>query len=476
MSQPTPTAGSLLAGRRAGTVAAEQVIAQLQRVHNQTEPDLGAFLHFDSAAALNQLNGVSPQSQLAGLPVSLKDNLCAAGGPTTAGSKFLKDFSPPYEATVVERLRRAGAVILGKTNLDEFGMGSSTENSAFFPTRNPWNRDAVPGGSSGGAAAAIAAGSSLWGLASDTGGSIRQPASFCGLTGLKPTYGRVSRYGLIAYASSLDQIGPLAHDARDAALLLAIIAGHDPRDAQTITDPVPDYLAELERPPECLRIGLLASQLENIDPAIAAAVQETASWFRQAGHVVEAVAPVCPDQVLAAYYILASCEASSNLARYDGVRHTARAAADDLESMYRRTRDQYFGQEVKRRILLGTFALSSGYHDQFYLRANAVRRRVQAELEKTFAEWDLLLGPTTPTPAFPLQAGQTPLEMYQSDVFTVTANLAGIPAASFPCGFSDDGRPLGAQLMGPRLSESLLLRLIDQYQQQTDWHLRRPAV
>ncbi|HJV09581.1 MAG TPA: Asp-tRNA(Asn)/Glu-tRNA(Gln) amidotransferase subunit GatA, partial [Acidimicrobiales bacterium] len=396
---------------------------------------------------------------LAGVPVALKDNLCTRGIPTTCSSRILDGWRPPYDATVVTRLRAAGAVIVGKTNMDEFAMGSSTENSAFGPTRNPHDPTRVPGGSSGGSAAAVAAGFVPLALGSDTGGSIRQPAALCGVVGVKPTYGLVSRYGLVAFASSLDQIGPFAGSVADAALLLEAIAGHDPADSTSLPRPAPALGDVLDEGVDGLRVGVLRELVDGADADVAARVTEAAAALEAAGAKVgEASVPSC-GLGLSAYYLIATAEASSNLARYDGVRYGLRVDGDDVTAMYGATRAAGFGAEVKRRIMLGTYALSAGYYDAYYGQAQRVRTLIIRELEAVYSSYDLLLAPTTPTTAFALGAkADDPLAMYLSDVCTIPSNLAGHPAVSVPYGTGDDGLPVGVQVLAPALGESTLFR------------------
>ena len=419
----------------------------------------------------------APLGPLDGAPVALKDVLCTRGVRTTCGSKMLEGFVPPYDATVVERLRAAGAVILGKTNMDEFAMGSSTEHSAFHPTRNPWDLARVPGGSSGGSAAAVAGGLAAGGLGSDTGGSIRQPAAFCGVVGMKPTYGRVSRYGLIALASSLDQIGPFARDVRDAALLLGAVAGHDRRDATCIQAPVPDYVAELSKGVAGLTLGLPDEYfIDGMDPEVERAVRAAIEVLKKLGARLERVSLPTTKHSLAAYYLILPAEASSNLARYDGVKFGLRVPGRDLVEMESRTRAAGFGAEVKRRIMLGTYALSAGYYDAYYGKAQSVRTLVRREFAAAFARVDLIVAPTTPNVAFKHGEKEDPLSMYLNDVFTIPGNLAGIPGLSVPCGFSVTGLPIGLQVLGRPLDEPRLLRAAYAYEQATPWRSHRPEL
>lgn len=419
-------------------------------------------------------SGLSP---LYGVPLLLKDNLCTQGIKTTCGSKLLESYVPPYDATVVERVARAGGVCLGKGNLDEFAMGSTTETSNFGPTRNPWEEDRVPGGSSGGCAAGVAAGFAWYALGSDTGGSIRQPAGYCGLTGLKPTYGTVSRYGLVAYASSLDQVGPLCRDAADCAAVLDILQGKDSRDSTTVDGNYGGLLSSLTSDIRGLRVGLPVECFgEGLDPQVAQRVQEVAKVLQHLGAILTEVSIPELKQVIGAYYVLASAEASSNLARYDGVKYGFRAKEyQNLTQMYENTRSQGFGKEAKLRILLGTFVLSAGYYEAYYKKALAVKEQVKVGLERAFATCDVLLTPVTPNTAPRLgQSLRDPMKMYLSDLHTVPANLAGLPALSMPCGVDGQGLPVGAQLMGPRFGEQLLLNTAYAYQQETDHHKRVP--
>ena len=419
----------------------------------------------------------SPRGPLDGAPIALKDVLCTAGVRTTAGSRMLERFVPPYDATIVERLRAAGAVVLGKTNLDEFAMGSSTEHSAFHPTRNPWDLARVPGGSSGGSAAAVAGGLAAGAYGSDTGGSIRQPAAFCGVVGLKPTYGRVSRYGLIALASSLDQIGPFAQDVTDTALLLGAVAVYDRRDATSIQAAVPDYVAELSQGVAGLTLGLPDEYfIDGMDPDVERAVRQAIEVLQGLGARIERVSLPTTRHSLAAYYVILPAEASSNLARYDGVKFGLRVPGRDLVEMQSRTRAAGFGAEVKRRIMLGTYALSAGYYDAYYGKAQSVRTLVRREFAAAFARVDLIVAPTTPNVAFKHGEKEDPLSMYLNDVFTIPGNLSGIPGVSVPCGFSAAGLPIGLQVLGRPLDEARVLRAAYAYEKATPWRARRPEL
>jgi len=415
---------------------------------------------------------------LAGIPMQIKDLLCTGGVPTTCASRMLSEFVPVYDATAVGRLREQDAVLLGKGNMDEFGMGSSTENSAFFPTRNPWDVEKVPGGSSGGSAAAVAAGMATFALGTDTGGSIRQPASFCGVTGLKPTYGRVSRYGLVAYASSLDQVGPLARDAADCALILQAIAGHDPHDATSLPDPVPDYTAGLNGDISGLRLGVPREYFgEGMDAGVRASVTSAIDQLVALGAEIREVSLPTTEYALACYYIIAPSECSANLARYDGVKYGYSHQGDgDMWEAMERTRQHGFGPEVKRRVMLGAFALSSGYYDAYYHKAQQVRTLIREDFTRAFEGVDALVAPVSPVVAFPIgERSDDPVRMYLVDVYTLPVNIAGLPAMSVPCGFSE-GMPVGLQLIGPHLAESRLLNIAHAYQQATEWHRQRPAL
>ena len=470
-----------------------------------------AFLHLDIDAALAQAKEIDdrraagkPVGKLAGLPVAIKDVICTRGVKTTCGSKMLENFVPPYDATVVEKLKAADGVLIGKTNMDEFAMGGSTENSAYFKTANPWDTSRVPGGSSGGAAACLAAEMTPLSIGTDTGGSIRQPAAFCGVTGLKPTYGRVSRYGLVAFASSLDQIGPLAHSAEDCALLLEVLAGHDPLDSTSANVPVPEYSKTVSQSLTGLKLGLVREHFgPGLDGEIEAAVREAVKVYESLGATVKELSMPHSKYGIATYYIIAPSEASSNLARYDGVHYGYRtdekpmlerlsveqkqleAASDKLRlaqldtplvRLYRQTRAEGFGAEVKRRIMLGTYTLSAGYYDAYYLKALKVRRLIRGDYDKAFEEVDFIVGPTTPSPAFKLgEKTDDPLSMYLEDLYTVTLNLAGLGGISIPCGLTKSGLPIGLQLQCRAFDEERLLRAAAMYQRATDWHTKRPT-
>lgn len=453
----------------------EQVVKiTLDRIE-QLNPQLNAYLTVtrESAIASAQrldaqlVAGQAPPLPLFGVPIAIKDNICTTGVRTTCGSHILENFIPPYSATVVERLEAAGAIILGKTNCDEFAMGSSNENSAYGVVHNPWQLEHVPGGSSGGSAAAIAADLCIASLGSDTGGSVREPASFCGVVGLKPTYGRISRYGLVAFGSSLDQIGPFGKTTRDVAMLLQVMAGRDIHDATSSNNPVPDYIAQLTGNIAGLRIGVPKESLaEGLHPDVKASIEATVKNFTDLGAEVVSVTLPHLEYAIAAYYIIATAEASANLARYDGVRYGFRAPnPKNLADMYRRSRDLGFGAEVKRRIMLGTYVLSSGYYDAYYHKAQQVRTILERDFQQAFAKCDLIITPTAPVPAFKLgEKTSDPLEMYLADIYTVSLNLAGVPGISIPCGFSTEGLPIGCQLIAPHFEEGRLLQAADAYE------------
>jgi len=451
---------------RAGARTARDVVEEHLTAVAGREAELHAFNLVLADEARSQADEVDRRvaagediGPLAGVPVALKDNLCTRGIPTTCSSRILEGWRPPYDATVVTRLRAAGAIVVGKTNLDEFAMGSSTENSAFGPTRNPHDPSRVPGGSSGGSAAAVAAGFASLALGSDTGGSIRQPAALCGVVGVKPTYGLVSRYGLVAFASSLDQVGPFATSVADAALALEVIAGHDPADSTSIPRPAPSLSAVLDQGVEGLRIGVVRELVDAVDADVGARLSAAAAALEAAGAKVDEASVPATTLGLSAYYLLATAEASSNLARYDGVRYGLRVDGDDITAMYGATRAAGFGAEVKRRIMLGTYALSAGYYDAYYGQAQRVRTLIIGDFDVAYASYDLLLAPTTPTTAFALGSKTAdPLTMYLSDVCTIPSNLAGHPAVSVPYGRGDDGLPVGVQLLAPALGEATMFR------------------
>ncbi|HEY1683429.1 MAG TPA: Asp-tRNA(Asn)/Glu-tRNA(Gln) amidotransferase subunit GatA [Tepidisphaeraceae bacterium] len=458
--------------------------AILQRIE-KLDPKIQAYNSVWAERALEMAAEVDAGKRtgpLAGVPIAIKDNLCTSYGTTTCSSKMLENFRAPYDATAVKKLEEAGAVFLGKTNLDEFAMGSSTENSAFRVTRNPWNLECVAGGSSGGSAAAMAADLCFASIGSDTGGSIRQPASFCGIVGLKPTYGRVSRWGLVAFASSLDQIGPFAQTVSDAALLLQIMAGADAKDSTCAPEPVPDYLKELDAPVKGLRIGVAKEhRIEGTTPEIRAAVDAAIEKYRQMGAEIIDVSLPHTEYGIAAYYVIAPCEASSNLARYDGVHfgHRTKEPVKDILELFSKSRAEGFGPEVKRRIMIGAYALSSGYYDAYYVRALKLRRLIRNDFDQAFKQCDVIACPTVPSPPFKVgEKSANPLAMYLEDVFTVTCNIAGIAGISLPCGFTSGEKPLpiGLQLLGPAFGEEKLLRVARMYEKTTDWHLRKPGL
>ncbi|MBD1849258.1 Asp-tRNA(Asn)/Glu-tRNA(Gln) amidotransferase subunit GatA [Leptolyngbya sp. FACHB-711] len=464
--------------------AVELTQAALDRIQ-ALEPKLHSFLSVTGDRAIEQAKQVDAKiaageeiGLLAGIPIGIKDNLCTKGIRTTCGSKILQNFVPPYESTVTQKLNEAGAVMVGKTNMDEFAMGSSTESSAYQLTANPWDLERVPGGSSGGSAAAVAAEECVVALGSDTGGSIRQPASFCGVVGMKPTYGRVSRYGLVAYASSLDQIGPFGRSVEDAAILLKEIAGYDPHDSTSLNVPVPNYVASLKTDRK-FRIGIIKETFgEGLDPVVGNAVNQAVEQMKALGAEVKEIS--CPQfrYGLPTYYIIAPSEASANLARYDGVKYGYRTDhPDNLMTMYTQTRAQGFGAEVKRRIMIGTYALSAGYYDAYYLKAQKVRTLIKQDFERAFGQVDVLVCPTAPTTA--VKAGEKtedPISMYLLDLMTIPVNLAGLPALSLPCGFDGQGMPIGLQMIGNVLQEETLLQAAYAYEQATEWHLRSPQL
>ena len=458
--------------------------AYLDRIET-LEPKIGAFITILRDEALEQAEAADAarregvRGPLLGVPLGIKDNMCINGTPTTCASKILANFRPPYDATVIARLRAAGAVFLGKMNLDEFAMGSSCENSGFHTTANPWDLTRIPGGSSGGSAAAVAAGMAAATLGSDTGGSIRQPAALCGCVGLKPTYGRVSRYGLVAFASSLDQIGPFTRTVRDNAIMLNALAGHDPLDSTAHATPVPDYTAVLGRPVKGMRIGLPKEYfIDGMDAEVEAAVRgAVAALVAQGAQPVEISLPHT-DYAVATYYVVATAEASSNLARYDGAHYGYRTpGTSNIIEMFTRSRTEGFGAEVKRRIMLGSYVLSAGFYDAYYLKALKVRTLIKRDFEQAFEKCDVILTPTAPEAAFKFgEKAADPLKMYLSDIFTISCNLAGIPGISLPCGFTTGGLPIGLQLLAPAFAEETLFQTAHAYEQSQEWHKRAPAL
>ena len=457
----------------------EAVLARIDEV----EGDVQAYLTVTRDEAIAQAKAVDEKiargeeiAFLEGIPGAIKDNICTKGVKTTCASRILQKFVPPYDATVVQKLAAQNPVVLGKTNLDEFAMGGSTENSAFHPTHNPWNTDCVPGGSSGGSAAAVAAGTAVWALGSDTGGSIRQPASFCGVVGMKPTYGRVSRYGLVAYASSLDQIGPITKDVTDCANILNIIAGRDEMDSTSIDKEVPDYTKSLVQDVKGLKIGLPKEYfVKGMDPDVESAVKATVKQLESLGAEVVEISLPNTDYAISTYYLIAPAEAATNLARYDGVSYGERAEdAADLVEMMTKTRSQYLGEEVKRRIMIGNYALSAGYYDAYYLKALKVRRLVKEDYDKAFKEVDVIICPAAPSVAYKIgEKIDNPLEMYLQDACTVPLNLAGLPGISVPCGYNKDKMPIGMQIIGKALDEETLIRVAYTYEQSQSYHQDR---
>ena len=481
---------NLTIGEAAGRLKSREISSReltqavLQRIES-VDSEVKAFLTVtadDALARADEMDKVLASgentSPLTGIPMNLKDVLSTSGVRTTCGAKMLENFTPVYDAAVVERLKAAGTVMVGKVNMDEFAMGSSTENSAYFTTHNPWNLDTVPGGSSGGSSASVAAGMGFFSLGSDTGGSIRQPASLCSVVGLKPTYGRVSRYGLVAFASSLDQIGPFTRDVTDCALVMNTIAGYDPRDSTSVNAPVPDYTAALTGDVKGMRLALPKEYfVEGMEKGVESAIREAVAKLQELGATVEEVSMPYTKYALATYYIVAPSEASANLARYDGIKYglSDKAASSILEG-YLATRDQGFGPEVKRRIMIGTYALSSGYYDAYYLKAQKVRTLIKSDFDRVFENFDAILSPTSPTVAFKIgEKAADPLAMYLSDVCTIPANMAGIPGMSIPAGFSN-GLPVGLQILGPAMGEEKILQVAYAYEQATNWHKQHPAL
>jgi len=483
VAEPSPGLAAQAAALEAGERSSAELVDEALARAEASAGTLGAFLGLraeaaraEAAAADRRRTSGAARSAIDGVPVAVKDNMVQQGEPTGCASRILEGFVSPYTATVVERLEAAGAVVVGRTNMDEFAMGSSTENSTGGPTRNPWDRERSSGGSSGGSAAAVAAGLVPGALGSDTGGSIRQPASFCGVVGMKPTYGRVSRWGLVAFASSLDQIGVFGRTAADAAVLLEVIAGHDPRDSTSLPEPPPGLVAALDGDVSGLVVGLPREYFveAGVDPDVLERVREGVAELERAGAKVREVSLPNTRFAIATYYLIATAEASSNLARFDGVRYGRRVEGGGLDEMYRATRSEGFGPEVKRRILLGTYVLSAGYYDAYYRKAMQVRTLLRGDFEQAFRGCDVIATPTTPEVAFRLgEKSDDPLKMYLSDVYTVSCNLAGLPGVSVPCGLAH-GLPVGLQLLGPPLEEARLLRVADAYQRRTDHHERRP--
>ncbi len=481
------TLGDLQKQFTAGAVTARDIVqAYILRI-KQVEPKVKAYITQTMDAAMAQADGLDEKLKgwrrtkpLMGMPIAVKDNICTEQVLTTCASRILGNFIPPYDATVIGRLREQGYLLMGKTNLDEFAMGSSTENSAFGPSRNPWNVACVPGGSSGGSAAAVAADECVAALGSDTGGSIRQPAALCGVVGFKPTYGRVSRYGLVAFASSLDQIGPITKDVTDAAIMLNVIAGHDPLDSTSANLPVPDFTRAFKKKDlKKLKLGVPQEFFaEGLDPDVEQAVRAAIDELRNLGGEIKEISLPTTDYAVAIYYLIATAEASSNLARFDGVKYGLRTKQTrDLLDMYMKTRQEGFGPEVKRRIMLGTYALSAGYYDAYYGKAQAARTMTKQDFDEAFKEVDLIVTPVTPTPAFKLgEKSEDPLQMYLSDIFTISVNLAGLPAMALPCGFSKNGLPIGLQLIGRPFEEETILRAARVYEEATEWRLKRPNI
>ncbi len=479
----TPTIVEAARRLRAGELSAAELTESVLARIAARQADLDAFITVAAAEARSaaaasdaRLRAGNPVGPLEGIPIAVKDVIATAGIRTTAASRILETFVPPYDATVTARLKAAGAVIVGKANCDEFAMGSSNENSAYGAAHNPWDMSRVPGGSSGGSAVAVAAGLALGSLGTDTGGSIRLPASYCGIVGMKPTYGRVSRFGVIAYASSLDQVGPFARDVADCAILMNVLAGHDPRDSTSVDTPVPDYTAVLDRGAAGLRIAIPREYfVEGMQPEVERAVRAAVDTLAGLGAQVAPVSLPHTEYAVSTYYVVATAEASSNLARYDGVRYGARVDGGSLLATYCRTRAAGFGAEVKRRIMLGTYALSSGYYDAYYLKAQKVRTLIRGDFTRAFANADVIATPTAPTTAFGLgEKTADPLQMYLSDIFTISVNLAGLPAIVLPCGVDAAGLPIGLQIVGPPFGEELVLRAARAYEAATRWHERRP--
>lgn len=470
----------------AGEAKPSEITSQLFQRIKSLEPKIQSFITLSEEEALKDAARIDKKIErreklglLAGIPVAIKDNICTKNILTTCASKILKNFVPPYDAFVVKRLKEEDAIIVGKTNLDEFAMGSSTENSGFKVTRNPWNLDRVPGGSSGGSAAAVAADLSYMSLGSETGGSVRQPAALCGVVGIKPTYGRVSRYGLVAFGSSLDQVGTVTKDVKDAALLMQVIAGYDAQDSTSSQTPVPNYADGIDNGVKGLRVGIPKEYFAGgLNADVAASVKEALKTYERLGAKILEISLPHTEYAVAVYYIVANAEASSNLARYDGVRYGYRTSdSSGIVDMYSRTRAEAFGSEVKRRIMLGNYALSSGYYDAYYLKASKVRTLIKTDFDTAFEKVDCVICPTSPMPAFKIgERANNPLEMYLSDIYTIPANLAGIPGISLPCGFSKEGLPIGMQILARHFEEQKLLQIAFAFERETDFHLKKPAL
>lgn len=487
MSLTTMTFNELLGRLNSGEVTSVQATSSCLDAITRRDDRIHAFLHIDRDEALRQAQVIDqkrlsgqPVGLLAGLPVATKDVMCTQGQPTTCGSRMLKKYVPPYDAHAIGKLRQADAVLIGRTNMDEFAMGSSGENSAYGPTRNPWDTERIPGGSSSGSAAAVASRMVPLALGSDTGGSIRQPAGLCGIVGMKPTYGRVSRYGLVAYASSLDQIGPFATSVQGVASLLEAISGHDPRDSTSVDQPVPAFSKTFDQPLSGLRIGVPVEHFaEGLNSEIERSVREALAVYKSLGAELKEIHLPHSKYAIATYYLIATSEASSNLARYDGVHygHRAEEFGGNLIGMYEASRGEGFGDEVKRRIMLGVFSLSAGYADKFYTKALQVRRLIRQDFDAAFQQVDVIAGPVTPTPAFKIgEKASDPLAMYLEDIYTISANLAGIPGISIPCGMTSSNLPIGLQILAPPFEEEKLLRTARMFERETDWHGRVPPL
>ncbi len=483
MSLIEKTVCELIALQTTGQASALEIANAFLASIAEREPKVQAFMYVNEASVREQAIAIDAKRSsgaklgaLAGVPIAIKDVLCTKGVPTTCSSKILENFVPPYDATAVARVKAADAILLGKTNMDEFAMGSSTENSAYKTTRNPWDLTRIPGGSSGGSAAAVAACQAPVSLGTDTGGSIRQPASLCGIVGIKPTYGRISRYGLIAFASSLDQVGPFTHDVMDNALLMEVLSGHDPKDSTSVDVPVPAYTKTLNDPVKGLRIGVPKEFFgEGLDPEVEASIQAALKEYEKLGAKLVDVSLPHSRYAVAVYYIVATAEASSNLARFDGMHYGHRTKVKtDLINTYAKSRGEGFGKEVQRRIMLGTYALSSGYKDDYYLKALKVRRLIKNDFDDAFKSCDVVMGPTAPSAAFKMgEKSDNPLAMYLSDIYTISCNLAGIAGLSIPCGFTRGGLPIGLQLLSPPFDEEKMLRIARMYEAATDWHTKR---